>query len=501
MFRLFKSTHKTLSTRLSLLVVLAMAVLLMCSLVMMLHYSRKTVKEEALEKASHTLDATVQRIDNILLSVEQVAGNMYFGLLPHIAQQDMMYIYSRKVVESNPYVVGCAIAFQPGFYRDNELFMAYFHQASNNDGIHDNDSLIVQSDTFGNCPYTEQIWFAKPIATGKPEWLNPYQGMEAHQPPILTFSLPIMGKAGMPVGVIAIDVSLNQLSHIILSAKPSANSYSVLLASDGSYIVHPDSDKLFHETVFSQLLNEDNDSSVRTAAREMVQGKTGYSAFHKSGVNYYIFYKPFSRVLVPGRSNEELGWSAGIVYPEDDIFGEYNDLIYYVFAIAAIGLFLLFMLCRIILHHQLKPLLMLTEQAQRIALGKYDEPVPDSSQEDEIGRLQDNFQQMQQSLASHITELEQLTTALEKDGESLRVAYIHAQKADRIKTIFLHNMTNQMIDPSDAICKDVEVLSHTPENIKQLVDDIQLNGKTITELLHNLLNMSDEEMRKEGLHD
>ena len=51
MFNIPKIINKTLSVRLSLMVVLAMTLLLMSSLVFMLHYSRKAVKEEALQKA------------------------------------------------------------------------------------------------------------------------------------------------------------------------------------------------------------------------------------------------------------------------------------------------------------------------------------------------------------------------------------------------------------------------------------------------------------------
>ena len=109
---------------------------------------------------------------------------------------------------------------------------------------------------------------------------------------------------------------------------------------------------------------------------------------------------------------------------------------------------------------------------------------------------------MQQSLATNIGELEQLTTELEQHGKELGKAYKQAQKADRIKTAFLHNMTNQMLEPSEAINRDVEALCNPDKNSEhkdtsKLVDDIQHNGNTIAELLNNLINMSDEDMRKE----
>ena len=66
-----------LSFRLSLRVVAAVGVLLVASMLVMLHYSRKSIREETLYKAVHTLDATVMHIDNILLSVEQTTGNIF----------------------------------------------------------------------------------------------------------------------------------------------------------------------------------------------------------------------------------------------------------------------------------------------------------------------------------------------------------------------------------------------------------------------------------------
>ena len=81
---LTKLINKTLSVHLSLMIVSSMALLLLASLIVMLHYSRKAVREESLQKAAQTLDGTVQRIDNILLSVEQTTGNFYFNIMPHI---------------------------------------------------------------------------------------------------------------------------------------------------------------------------------------------------------------------------------------------------------------------------------------------------------------------------------------------------------------------------------------------------------------------------------
>jgi methyl-accepting chemotaxis protein len=410
--------------------------------------------------------------------------------------REKIFTYARKLVETNPYVAGCAIAFKEDYFKDRKLFMAYVHHADSA-GTAYADTDVVPDDMFADGPYTEQTWFTTPMSSGKAEWLNPLKGIKSDEAPIITFSLPIPDKDGKPIGVIGADVSLSMLSDIISNSKPLDNSYCALLDRDGTYIVHPLRNKLMTQTA---LLTKEESS--RKAAQAMLSGETGYKAFNMDGQEFYIFYKPFKRVAVTGRSSEHLGWSVCIIYSEEEIFGECNSLSFYIWVIVIISLILSFLITGFVIHSQLKPLLMLTKQAQYIAKGHLDEEIPDSRRVDEIGRLQRNFKLMQQSLATNIGELEQLTTELKQHGEELSKAYKQAQKADRIKTAFLHNMTNQMLEPSESICQDVETLCNPDKKGEQkdtskLANDIQQNGTTIAELLKNLIYMSDEDMRKE----
>ncbi len=486
--------NKTLSVRLSLIVVSAMALLLMATLGVMLHFSRKSLHEEAVSKASMALEATVRHIDHIMLSVEQSSGNIYFRIAPDLDKPDRLFKYCRKIVETNPYVIGCAIALRPYYYKGVEHFMAYVH--------YDADSTLVRSETFGNCPYTEQGWYTVPMELRRPKWVNPLQGMDDDMEPIFTFSLPIYDGDGTIAGVVGVDVSLNLLSKIVLSTKPSPNSYCALLAEDGTFIVHPDSTQLLHQMPAGEILHEEQ-ATMQEAIQDMVAGKTDYRPFRKDGVDYFVFYKPFQREALPGRADDVLGWSAGIIYPKDDIFGDSNRLSSYVIVFALVGLLLLFALSCLIIHRQLKPLLLLASSAQRIAKGNYDEMIPDSHQADEVGQLQDTFQLMQLSLGKHVRDLEQLTATLEERGIGLRAAYNHAQKADRMKTAFLHNMTNQMVAPADALVKDVASLAErdgSRQDVREVVEDILRNSDAIAAVLKNVIDMSENDMGKEGDH-
>ena len=505
MWKWLKAVSRTLSVRVSLMMVFAIAILLSLSLIVMLHFSRQALRQEALQNAEQTLEGTVQHIDNILLSVEQSVGNVYWDLLAHLNDRERMSIYCRKLVECNPYIIGCAVVMQPYYYPDRELSMAYVHRTGSST-VTDEESDLVTSETFGNRPYTQQEWYTLPMETGSALWTNPLKNDDTEDEALTSFCLPIFNSKGERVGVIAADVSIGLLSQIILTSKPSPNGYSTLLDSKGSFIVHPDTNKLLHQTVFTQTENGAA-PSVKAAAEAMVAGETGYKRFTLNGNDCYVFYKPFQRAEVPGRVLEKLGWSVGVIYPEDDIFGEYNQLLYYVLAIAVISLLLFFVLCRLFTHRQLQPLQMLTSSAQRIADGNYQEVIPKTTRVDEIGQLQDHFQQMQQSLGIHVSELEQLLKNLEERGEELRRVYQQAQEADRVKTTFLYNMTNQMMEPAKEIATSVAVLcssvsEDSPESngevYAQEVETIKQQSKAITDALSQLLESSDSENGKEG---
>ncbi len=491
----FQHMAHTLSVRLSLMVALPTALILTAALLVMLHFSRKSIKQETLQKAEQTLEATVQSIDNILLSVEQASGNTYWNMLEQLDKPERMQVYCRKLVETNPHITGCAIAMEPYYYKDHaKYFMTYTHQTKT--GMASTNSPIIQAETFGNRPYTEQEWYTQPMKSGHPCWIGPLKNTDTEGGAIISFCLPIYNRDGARVGVLGVDIALQQLSQIVLAVKPSPNSYCTLLGSDGSYIVHPDSTKLMHETVYSYYKESDN-QSIKEAAAAMVTGQTGYKEFQQNGKDWFVFYKPFNRSVLPGRSMEKLNWSAGIVYPKDDIFGQYNRMLSVVVAISLTGLFMLLVLCQWFTHRRLLPLRMLTKSAQRIAEGDYNDPIPDSKQEDEIGQLQEQFQQMQQSLATHVNELNRLRASLQIQGEELRTAYERAQEADKLKTAFLHHMTNQMIAPSQTILTSVDTLCQqwsnmSKEEAAKVVDSIQKDSQTITDLLGGMLERSEK---------
>ena len=329
MSRFASHIRNTLSSKLSLVVIAALAILLVVALFIMFFFSRRALRQEAISNAAQTLEATVARIDNILLDVEQAIGNVYFKMLPYYRQPEKLQAYAQRLVDVNPYVVD-----------------AHFHWAT---------------DTFA-------------VDLNKVGWSTPLRLKELNGEPLTAFRLPIYEGQSV-IGAFDVSVSLTQLTKIMLESKPSPNSFSILLDKEGKLIVFPDS-AFLNKNAF-ELTEKLDGNSEYDAIRAMTSGETGYKHVRMADRDCYVFYKPFVRAEVPGRAQIDLGWSVGIIFPEEDIFGDYNRLVNTVFIIAIIGLLLLLVSCRLFIHRQLVPLRQLAVSAQRIAGGSYDNPIPD----------------------------------------------------------------------------------------------------------------------------
>ena len=488
MQKIVKKLFSMPSIRLNTLVVLEIVMLLVVSLGVLFFFTRKALVEEAKMDAEQQLEGTVQHVDNILMTIEQSAGNVYYRLLENIDQPERMSSFCRRLVECNPNINGCAIAFKPNYYPDRELFFTYVHRKKYN------SPELITSDQTVNIPYTKQLWYTETMQSCRAAWIDPGQNKDYGVEPIITFCLPIRDLSGECVGVIAVGLSINQLSQIVLETKPSPNSYSLLLAKDGSYIIHPNHEKLAGRTVFTEPEVTESPSAL-LAAKEMLKGGTGDMSFRMNDYTWYIFYKPFVRKNNTGRYLDALNWSIATIYPKDDIFGEYNHLVLHVLGIVFIALLVFYMLCRMAIRKQMKPLAYLTESAERIAEGHYDENIPNVNRDDEVGTFYKHFQQMQKALEKGITKQEEQRIVLRTRHDELQKRCQQIQDDEQVKATFLHNVTNRMIAPSSSIRASVENICDNYQNITlseadKEINNIKRQSDTILELLSHKFDVT-----------
>ena len=74
-----------------------------------------------------------------------------------------------------------------------------------------------------------------------------------------------------------------------------------MIGTDGKYLVHPDTAKLIHQSIFSDPDPKAIDDVVHLG-KEMIAGKSGVQQLIVDGQNAYTFYRPIGSA----------GWNMGI---------------------------------------------------------------------------------------------------------------------------------------------------------------------------------------------
>lgn len=95
MQKVLKKIFAKPSLRLNTLVVLEVVILLLVSLGGLLYFTRQALVVESKKDAEQRLEGTVQHVDNVLVGIEQAAGNFYYELLEHLDEPESMPVYCR----------------------------------------------------------------------------------------------------------------------------------------------------------------------------------------------------------------------------------------------------------------------------------------------------------------------------------------------------------------------------------------------------------------------
>ena len=251
--------------------------------------------------------------------------------------------------------------------------------------------------------------------TGKACWID--------SAGIASYCRPLRTDVGHLAGVVTVGLSISHLVEAINNVEqPYPHAYFVLVNGDGRYLIHPDTTSVFKKTLF-----EDHDPNrspdMIALGYEMTAGKQG--TMHVK--------------------------SLAMVGLEDEVLASYQHLAYIIIVLILIGLVLGFWFCNRAVKRIISPIHRLLGMTEKITNGHYDEVMPLSDREDEIGLLQNSFAAMQQSLNSQMESIHDATDTLRQRNED-RVQDMETTKVNIQKKIsFINSVLHQIRTPLSII--------------------------------------------------
>ena len=479
------NVRRLLSMKLSLSILLLAVPVFVVSLGVLFLQSRHLVRTEAVGRANSVLNATMQRVDKHLITV-QTATNTNSWLVTKYLQPDSLLSLTRRIVQLNPHIDGCSISTEPNvFPKFGRYFSAYTVRET------DTVTTVIEEEY----EYFEKVWYSTPRELGEPCWVVYYDEADSLELTldgmIASYSRPLYDADGRFTAVISTDLSLLRLSKIITAEKPYPNSYFIMIDTEGRYFIHPDSTQLFTQTIFSGA-DPRHQTDVIALGHEMTNGNQGSMAVVINGAPSLVCYQP-----VPGTP-----WSLAVICPDSDVLKGYYQLNYIIIPLLILGLLVILLFSRRVVAHAIAPLNRLLVQTHNIASGNYEVHIPRSQRKDAVGRLQNSFASMLQRLNFHMGSVRYTAEQAERRNEELVKATRLAEESDRQKTAFIQNVSHQIRTPLNIIMGFAQVLHDGGEQLsedekKNIANMMDYNGMLLNRMLLMLFDSSETGINEE----
>lgn len=474
---IFNHVDRNLSLKLSLGIMLFLVLVFTLSLGGLFLRSRQLVKQEAIARAEIELDNMAQRVDGLMRDVEIATQTAQWHLQEYMVP-DSLVTYVGRIVKMNPNFDGCSVALKPYYFPERgRYFSVYAYNRT--------DTTVAKIEPPYN--YFEKPWYKTSATLGKSCWVEAYledlTGAESayYSDMVVSYCMPMYDKQKSLIGVISTDLSMPWLSNVISRYKPYKNSFSIMLGADGQYYIHPDSTRLMHHTIFSDA-DPKTQQDMITLGHEMVAGNHGMLNVKVDGKRCVVLYKPLKRA----------SWSIALVSYESDIMAGYTRLLYILIPLLVFGLLVILAFCMNVMTHMVRPLKQLTDKLSYITHGHYNEPIEFCSRRDVIGRLQNTFAGMQQSLSTQITALQDVTQEAEEINHELTEASSLAREADGRKNEFLLDIAHQIRTPLNIISGFTQVLRDDyqaipKDEIDNIIETMQANTISFSRMTNMLI--------------
>ncbi len=392
------------------------------------------------------LDASVNEVRRVTSNVFTGASNHVPEIEECLAQPDRLPLLMERVVKLNAHIRSCGLFFREAYYPQKGRW--YCPYAVRTDSIH-----VETKDLGGpSHDYLSAEWFDKAMKATESHWSRPFFE-DNDSVPLVACLFPIHDPSGQTVAVLSADLSLEwlhkrmqQLDWDIFTQEwmsPSQETvekfrdkdssfnkeerfskwkpYSFLIAGDGTFIVHPDRQRIIHKRI-SDYAKATLDTVDDYVTRQMLAGRRGYmgdqieqlpEVVKLDGRKMYVFYAPVKHT----------DWSMALAVPKYsiDLIGIFVGLL--MLLLIAVGLVVAFIVSRIVIRRAVKPLKQLSASAGEVAKGHFSTALPVIKHNDEVGVLRDSFDDMQKSLTKYVEELKTTTASKAAIENELEVAH------------------------------------------------------------------------------
>ena len=371
------------------------------------------------------LEYKAKTVEQILTEVYVATVNTVPDIEDNLHRPDRMQGVMKRIVELNPHIRSCGISFRENYYPQKGRWFCPYAQRRDSDSI-----VILQTIGGLKQDYLNEAWFQEAMKAKEGYWSKPFFDGTDQKTPLVAYLVPIRDERDSTVAVLGVDLSLDYLADDISNEFFSFNSrkdgwsaekniYYFVSDSTGTYLVHPDKNRIVNQN-YNDIAKLTANPSDDYLGQILMKHESGHLMTDGRGNDLVI---DGEKVMVNFKSLEHTPWTMFMVLPTFFV-----DVIFYILG----GLLLFFILIGLIgvffagrrgIKKSSEPLRQLALSANEVAKGNFDTHLPGIHSRDEIHQLRDSFENMQQSLTRYVNELRDTTAQKAAMESELKIAH------------------------------------------------------------------------------
>ena len=308
------------------LLIFIVAVVLLELLSAVQYYYTHHLMEEELEKYAE-MELTTKAIitKRIIEDSEHTLKSHIMEVKYNLSTPDSMFNIVAQVAKYSPYLRGCGISFNPGYYKEKgELFEPYALRT---------DTGIVRLQVAGEkFDYTKDGFYRDIMEKKANSWVGPYDDIYLEMR-LISFAVPIYEFTGDTVAVFGVDIDTRSLGDTLNYRHIYPSSFDFLLTEDGKPIAGPADQKLQDEAKY--VISLINDSTItRQQSRSKRSKVINFDTDKRDGAVFYANMKGIPH------------WQIAVVCYDDEVYGSLMKLRYRLLLLSLLAFGILLYLVR-----------------------------------------------------------------------------------------------------------------------------------------------------------